>query len=308
MWVLYARPRMNESEAAIDVGVEPPSLPEDRTVLTLAQLAKQALARREPLHVVGAEGCAPALVARALALGGAPSVLCVVSDTEAARRTAADLAFLSRGLPVGPHREPVPNAGETLSLLPPETLPWAEVHSDRRAQMLRTATLAHLAAGRPWRFAVTTASGLLRKVVPPKALRHAAVELVAEDEIDVRRTTEALSFGGYLRVPVVEDPGSFALRGGILDAWAPNAELPVRAELYGDLVVSLKEFDPEDQRTLSQVERAWLPPAREAVGTVEAETRAREIVRSLCDGVNYPSTKARALVEDVATGRAFFGP
>ncbi|HVH44134.1 MAG TPA: hypothetical protein VM925_17405 [Labilithrix sp.] len=45
------------------------------------------------------------------------------------------------------------------------------------------------------------------------------------------------------------DPGTFAVRGSLLDVWAPGASEPVRVELYGDLVVSIKPFDPATQTT-----------------------------------------------------------
>jgi transcription-repair coupling factor (superfamily II helicase) len=76
-----------------------------------------------------------------------------------------------------------------------------------------------------------------------------AERLVAEDAIDLDRLVARLSDAGYLRAPVVEDPGSFAVRGGILDVWPPQLETPLRAELYGDLVLSLKAFEPDSQRT-----------------------------------------------------------
>src|SRR5438132_1344847 len=79
-----------------------------------------------------------------------------------------------------------------------------------------------------------------RRVVPAAAVLAGAERLVAEDAIDLERMVNRLSEAGYLRAPVVEDPGSFAVRGGILDVWPPQLDSPVRAELYGDLVLSLK--------------------------------------------------------------------
>src|SRR4029079_159417 len=87
-------------------------------------------------------------------------------------------------------------------------------------------------------------------------------------------------------------------------AWA---EVPVRIEFYGDLVMSIKAFDPEDQRTVREVREVWLSPAREAILTPGNVERARDRVRAACDAVDFPSSKARALVDDVVSGRAFFG-
>jgi transcription-repair coupling factor (superfamily II helicase) len=295
-------------DTTLDFAPDPLALPEDRTLLSAREVAERVAAEHGVLHVVGAEGTAPALVARALAASGHKKVLYVTHDLDGARRAAADLAFLARGLPFdGPHREPLPISDAPLIIAPSESSPWADVRPDRRAQMTRVASLFHIAAGLPWTFVVTTAAGLTRKVVPPKPLLDASVELIAEDELDVTRVAAKLSEAGYLRAPVVEDPGSFAVRGGLLDVWPPNSELPLRAELYGDMVVSVKTFDPEDQRTKGSIERIWLPPVREAITTAAAEDRAESIVRSLCDAVDFPSTKARALVEEVSTARSLFG-
>ncbi len=288
-----------ESERLLDAL----ALPEGRKVLSAREVAELARASRN-LHVVGAEGSAPALVSRALALAGA-RVLYVAPDVDGARRALADLGFLARAMPFDPAR--VAQGEAALAILPAESTPWADVRPDRRAQMARTSALFHVAEGLPWRFLVTTAAGLVRRFVPPAPLRDAAVELVAEDEIDVGKVSEKLAAAGYLRAPVVEDPGSFAVRGGVLDVWPPSAELPVRAELYGDMILSLKSFDPESQRTSETIARVWLPPAREAITTPAASERARAILRSLCDAVDWPSTKARALEEDVATARSLFG-
>jgi transcription-repair coupling factor (superfamily II helicase) len=291
----------------VDPITETLHLPEDRRLVTAAELAQSALGRRGLAHVVGAEGAAPALIAAALARRGARAVLYVAADGDAARRAAADLAHLARGLPLpGRHALPI-ESGAPLLLAPSETSIYAEVHPDRRAQMLRTGTLFQIAAGLPWRFLVTTATALARRVVPPEVLASAAVQVRAEDELDLDQLVLRLAQGGYLRAPVVEDPGSFAVRGGLVDVWPVTAELPLRIELYGDLVLGIKRFDPDDQRTLEPVSELWLPPAREAITTPEAEARARAAMRARCDAVDLPSIKARQLIEDVATGKSFFG-
>jgi transcription-repair coupling factor (superfamily II helicase) len=209
--------------------------------------------------------------------------------------------FLSKDLPGDS------GGGSTLLFTPSETSPYAEVHPERRAAMLRLAALFHLAKGHPFRFLVAPAAALARRVVPPGALVAGAERLVAEDAIDLDRMVARLSDAGYLRAPVVEDPGSFAVRGGILDVWPPQLETPVRAELYGDLVLSLKAFEPDSQRTSASLTEVWLPPARESILTPEVSECARTRIRELADAVNWPSVKARRLSDDVADGKQFYG-
>ncbi|MGC4091829.1 MAG: transcription-repair coupling factor [Polyangiaceae bacterium] len=284
------------------------SLSSERPLTTLTALAKQVLAERSLHHVVDAHGAAPALAAHALGLAQAPHVLYVVADADAARRAHSDLEGLSRGVPLSAEL----SAGSSptappLLLATSENTPYADVHPDRRIAMQRAAGLFHIAEELPFRFVVVTAAALVRRVVHPKVLRKAGLSVARDGDFDVERVSLRLVNAGYLRVPLVEDPGTFAVRGGLVDVWPSGAELPLRIELYGDMVSSLKNFDPDDQRTLGDVASAWLPPAREAWIDGEQEQRARLALRALCDEVDYPSSKARAFIDDVSTGHAYFG-
>jgi transcription-repair coupling factor (superfamily II helicase) len=280
-------------------------IPTDARLLRVSEAARQALRLPGGLPVVGVDGSGGALLARGLLAAGASHVLYVVPNHEIGLRASEDLLALSRLDVPGFARladEPPP-----LSLVQSETSPYADVHPDRRFAMQRAAALFTIAKEFPWRVALTTAGGLLRKVAPPAVIASAGVELLVDTELDLERFARRLTAAGYLRAPVVEDPGSFAIRGAILDVWAANAEHPVRAELYGDLVLSLKLFDPDDQRTRAEVRGVWIPPARESILDDAAQTRARGVLRSLCDEASYPSSKSRALIDDLVLGRSFFG-
>lgn len=272
-------------------------LPTDRAIVTSAELARRVRAAGGGVtHAVGAEGSAAAIVARAL-IDDATRVVLVTPDAEAARRVASDLAFvLGRGGDAPP-----------LVLATTELGPYSEVQPDRRATMARVATLHHLALGLPWRAVVVTAPALARRVVPPRVMAHAGLALRREGDLDPQAAAERLTSAGYLRVPVVEDPGTFALRGGLFDVWPTHAPEPVRIELYGDLIASIKSFDPDTQRTSAELDLVVVPPARDAVVDHDAEVRARLAVRDLCDAMDWPTSRSRQLVDDVATGKVFFG-
>ena len=74
---------------------------------------------------------------------------------------------------------------------------------------------------------------------------------------------ERLSRLGYRRVPMVEGEGDFSVRGGILDAWSPGEDFPMRAEFFGDDLESLRTFDPATQLSVERMERAVLLSACE---------------------------------------------
>jgi transcription-repair coupling factor (superfamily II helicase) len=92
------------------------------------------------------------------------------------------------------------------------------------------------------------------------------------DMIDPDRLLEHLRIVGYNQVDVVEMPGEFAHRGGLLDVYPPELERPVRIEFFGDEVESIRRFDPESQRSAAVTDEVVLLPLTET--PVEEETLA----------------------------------
>ncbi len=300
---------------AAEVDPLPSVLPPEGVTATRARdAAARVPAGAGTLHVAGVRGSAGAALVAAIAAAKKKPVVFVTADLDSARRAADDVAFFVQGSADEATAEDTAE-GDVLVLAASESSPYADVNPDRRAAMSRLATLFHLASELPWKVLTVPAAGLVRKVVPRSIIRAHSHHVVAEDELDRDGFIKSLSEAGYLRVPVVEDPGSFAIRGAILDVWPPSADAPVRIELYGELVLSIQPFDPYEQRTKKpaagsgdgKLREVWLPPAREAVLTRETTARARDRVQQLADMIDLPTSRARALIEDVTAGRAFFG-
>jgi transcription-repair coupling factor (superfamily II helicase) len=265
---------------------------------------------RRYFHVSGARGAGAPLLGRFVGHALQRPVLYVAPDAEGAEAAARDLRFLLGEPRLGLGGPPSSAAAVQHAvqlLLPSESSPYEQVHADRRAAMRRSSTLAALAAGQPLSFLVTSAAGLLRRVVPPEPLRAATLELRRELTVDLRELTVALTQAGYQRNPVVEDPGCVAVRGGLLDVWPPQESRPIRVELAGDSIVSLRHFDADTQRTADAVERIWLPPATDLLVTADVKERAVARLRALCDAANLPSGKTRRLLEDLVDGHSLFG-
>jgi transcription-repair coupling factor (superfamily II helicase) len=167
------------------------------------------------------------------------------------------------------------------------------------------ATLFRLSQGVCGEVLVASPAALARRVVPRAAFAKLVDVLQAEEEIDRERTLALLARGGYGRAPVVEDPGTFAVRGGVIDVFVPLYRFPVRLELFGDLLESIRFFDPETQRTLRTVKEVYIHPVRETVPTSGA--RLRERILEAADHASHPSTKTRAVLEQVEAGEDFFG-
>ena len=150
MMVHTAAPMSAEPDETLSKLLE---LPEGRTVIGAVALAKSVLSETGLHHAVGAEGSEPALVARALASASERPVLYVTPDLDSARRAADDLVFLARNATTDGQAADA----TTLLFTPSETSPYAEVHPERRAAMVRLATLFHLAKRLPFRFLVAPA-------------------------------------------------------------------------------------------------------------------------------------------------------
>lgn len=83
--------------------------------------------------------------------------------------------------------------------------------------------------------------------------------------LDLKAMAKTLVQAGYVRTELVEGKGEFALRGGLLDVYPPDGPLPYRVELFDDEVDSLRTFNPETQRSIEQVDRFEIFPAKEII-------------------------------------------
>src|SRR5690348_1635763 len=90
-----------------------------------------------------------------------------------------------------------------------------------------------------------------------------AVQLRRGEEMDVEVLTGHLASVGYTQADLVEMPGQFTRRGGILDVYSPESDRPLRIEFFGDEIESIRRFDPETQRSQSGLDEAWLLPLTE---------------------------------------------
>ena len=98
------------------------------------------------------------------------------------------------------------------------------------------------------------------------------IKIHAEEALDFQKLQENLSILGYERENQVESPGQFAVRGGILDVFPLTEENPVRIELWGDEVDSIRSFDVESQRSTENLQEIEIYPATENWKQMETES------------------------------------
>jgi transcription-repair coupling factor (superfamily II helicase) len=97
-----------------------------------------------------------------------------------------------------------------------------------------------------------------KKLVAGQALSAAPGNVLAMDDI-----VRWLDLNGYLRASTVREPGDYAVRGGIIDLFAPGMDQPVRLDIFGDTLETIRSFDPETQRTTDQLRALDLVPVAE---------------------------------------------
>jgi transcription-repair coupling factor (superfamily II helicase) len=97
----------------------------------------------------------------------------------------------------------------------------------------------------------------------PEALRGWRREWRIGDQLDFGETLSRWIEGGYEPVTAVEEPGQFSRRGGLIDVWPAGSDRPVRIELFGDEIDSLRPFDPVTQRSAGRLPAVTILPASE---------------------------------------------
>jgi len=112
---------------------------------------------------------------------------------------------------------------------------------------------------------VASARALMQRSLPFRQFLLSVDVLRVGQLLDLERTLGRWLGAGYEAVTVVESPGQFSHRGGILDIFPPAAAMPVRVELFGSEVESLRRFNPATQRSEERVEQVVIPPACEAL-------------------------------------------
>lgn len=131
---------------------------------------------------------------------------------------------------------------------------------DRIAQRMRT--LLRLTQQLPT-IVIAPIQAILQKVLPPSLFTQVNLQLKAENDIERETLAARLLALGYRRVSVVEIPGEFSIRGGIVDIFSPAYNNPIRIEFLGDTIESLRFFDATSQESIEQIPQTWIVPANE---------------------------------------------
>jgi transcription-repair coupling factor (superfamily II helicase) len=143
-----------------------------------------------------------------------------------------------------------------------DTLPWESQSPHPDILERRAATLFRLTDGQV-SLVIAPVQAALWRYQDATVYLSLARTLTKDAEVPLEEFIAHLAGVGYTRTEMVELPGQFATRGGIVDVFSAEAPRPVRIELLGDTVESVREFDPRTQRSIAPVQRTTLLPLTE---------------------------------------------
>ncbi|MFP4159626.1 MAG: transcription-repair coupling factor [Desulfobacterales bacterium] len=180
----------------------------------------------------------------------------VVSSSAEGENLVQDLAFFSDT-----------DESPPVYLFPPyNILPFKRIAYHNETAARRIKILYQLAvAGNTPSIVVAPAETLLQRIIPRRDLCDYAELIMTGEDADRDRLIEKLNAGGYANTAMVEEPGEYSIRGGILDVFSPMYDNPVRIEFFGDTVDSLRFFSASTQRKTISADEAVVLPAREAI-------------------------------------------
>ncbi len=218
--------------------------------------ALEALRQGSPAEkMAGLTSPAKALVTALAATELRRPALVLVEDERRAASLLEALQFFYRTLNG--------NSAAPVLLLPAlDTLPGVGAGPHPEILEVRASTLARLVSGQ-CSIVVAPIDATLLSFAAPQFYESLSLSLTRDAEISLKEVIAHLAKTGYIRTELVEMEGHFSVRGGILDVFPAEAAKPVRIELLGDVVESLREFDPETQRSTGPVNRVILPPLTE---------------------------------------------
>ncbi|MCK6512469.1 transcription-repair coupling factor [Myxococcota bacterium] len=187
-----------------------------------------------------------------------------------------------------------------------EILPYSEMMPDRGAIQSRLCGLLQL-QHRHFPVMVMPAAALLRRVLPKPVLSRASDLIAVAEELERDKLLHHLVQAGYQRVPVVEDRGTFSVRGAVVDIFSPLYRFPARVELDDQLVMSIRHFEPTTQRTVCESEELLVGPVDELLRTPENLSWANRRFAAQADILHYPTREWRQLLDDIREDVRPFG-
>ena len=218
-----------------------------KSVPEFMSLANTVLKNRLPAGVTGLSHIHKAHIIASMCMCLRRRAIVIVPDEAQATRLIRDMEGFGIKAVLFPARDFSFRTLETVS---------------REYEYARLKTLDKMLSG-DFDAAVLSAEAATQLTVPPARLMNSSFSVACGEDYDIEELSLSLITCGYTRSEQVDGQGQFAIRGGILDFYPPDANQPCRVEFWGDTVDSISIFDPETQRRTEHIEEIRVTPSRE---------------------------------------------
>lgn len=226
-------------------------------------------------------------------IGERGPILYIVRDGQRIADLEQVLNFVSPDLPV-------------LHLPAWDCLPYDRVSPGADASARRLAALAALASLKKTphpAVIITTSNAILQKLPPQAAIAEQVISARPGNQLNMNDLSARLERNGFERVSTVRDIGEYAVRGGILDLYAPGSEEPLRLDFFGDTLETIRAFDPASQRTTGSRKEFVLQPMSEISLSPDMISRFRKNYVAMFGAPQRDD----ALYQAISEGRRFAG-
>ena len=271
-------------------------MPLNQEINRLNTLIDQIPIQGRPVELMGLSGSDKAFLISKIYHQLRFPILVVAPSIKEAQRFLEDLRFFDH------------SADAALVLFPPyNILPFKflSYHSETAAQ--RICALYNIIESKTPPIVVTSVDALLQRVIPKQEIIDYAELIVADEEIERNGFIEKLVAGGYQHASIVEEPGDYCVRGGIVDIYGPLYADPIRIEFFGDTVESIRFFSAASQRTIKPIAEAVVLPAREMVLNKALLLQIISRIRARAAELEIPVTEIRKIIDLIENGQGFPG-
>jgi transcription-repair coupling factor (superfamily II helicase) len=254
------------------------------------------LQRGQSLNATGLRASAAALLIARAAIGSSHPLWCIAPTERQAALLEQDLKLFT-DLPV---------------LLYPgyDIPPYTPLSPDSGTIAARLFALYQTATATAPLIFITPAEALLRRVPPKERLTGLAELIIRGEELDLDDLVATLTAAGYERLSLVQNVGEFSVRGGIVDLFAPGFDYPLRLDFFGEMLESIRMFDPITQRSVEEVEEAVLLPVSDSLFPPPLSPEAAELLidfRRRGEALAWNHPDQQEILEKIASRRRFPG-
>ena len=262
--------------------------------MNLIKTLLKQLKSKTNISCTGSSGSSLAMIITQIYQVQKQCIVIVVPTDRQAETLMDDISFFLGNTRIPLHYFP------TNPALPSDFMSYQNKNAARRIRILYDL----IASNKP-PVVITTSEALSQYIVPKKTLADYAELILQGEDINRDDLINRLVAGGYSHELIVEEPGDFCVRGGILDVFSTLYDYPIRMEWFGETIDSMRFFSQKSQRTIRTISEASIVPARESIVFPEKETILLHNIRQHATNMGIAPSKIRNWIDQIKDEKNF---